>query len=73
GFMYAGSPRVVVSLWNVSDQATAELMKHFYQGLLVEKLRPADALRQAQLRLRQHKKWSSPYYWAAFQLTGEWK
>lgn len=73
GFLYAGTSRVLVSLWNVSDQATAELMKHFYQGLLVEKLRPADALRRAQLRLRQHKKWSSPYYWAAFQLTGEWK
>ncbi|HMW01103.1 MAG TPA: CHAT domain-containing protein, partial [Acidobacteriota bacterium] len=73
GFLYAGTSRVLVSLWYVSDQATAELMKHFYQGLLVEKLRPADALRQAQLRLRQHKKWSSPYYWAAFQLTGEWK
>lgn len=73
GFLYAGTSRVLVSLWNVSDQATAELMKHFYQGLLVEKLRPADALRRAQLNLRQHKKWSSPYYWAAFQLTGEWK
>ncbi len=73
GFLYAGTSRVLVSLWSVSDQATAELMKHFYQGLLVEKLRPAEALRRAQLTLRQNKKWSSPYYWAAFQLTGEWK
>ncbi|MBI4751091.1 MAG: tetratricopeptide repeat protein [Acidobacteria bacterium] len=73
GFLYAGTSRVVVSLWSVSDQATAELMKYFYQGLLVEKLRPAEALRQAQLKLQQNKKWSSPYYWAAFQLTGEWK
>lgn len=73
GFLYAGTSRVLVSLWSVNDQATAELMKHFYHGLLAEKLRPADALRQAQLKLRQNKKWSSPYYWAAFQLTGEWK
>lgn len=73
GFLYAGTSRVVVSLWSVSDQATAELMKYFYQGLLVEKLRPAEALRRAQLKLQQNKKWSSPYYWAAFQLTGEWK
>ena len=73
GFLYAGTSRVLVSLWSVSDQATAELMKHFYHSLLVEKLRPAEALRRAQLRLRQNKQWSSPYYWAAFQLTGEWK
>ena len=73
GFLYAGTSRVLVSLWSVSDQATAELMKQFYHGLLVEKLRPAEALRRAQLRLRQNEQWSSPYYWAAFQLTGEWK
>src|SRR4029450_6026842 len=36
GFMYAGAPRVVASLWRVDDRATAELMKRFYQGMLGE-------------------------------------
>src|SRR4030095_40425 len=30
GFMYAGAPRVVASLWAVDDETTAELMKRFY-------------------------------------------
>ena len=47
GFMYAGAPRVVASLWKVDDRATSELMKRFYQGMLgPERLRPAGALRQ---------------------------
>lgn len=73
GFLYAGVPRLVVSLWPVSDSATAELMTAFYQGLLREGLRPAAALRKAQLKLQQSKRWNSPTYWAAFQLQGEWR
>ncbi|MBV9957466.1 MAG: CHAT domain-containing protein [Acidobacteria bacterium] len=73
GFMYAGSPRVVVSLWNVSDAATAELMGNFYQGMLKERLTPAAALRQAQISMWRQKRWQSPYYWAAFTLQGEWR
>jgi CHAT domain-containing protein len=73
GFMYAGSPRVVVSLWNVSDEATAELMSDFYQGMLKDKLTPAAALRSAQLQMWRQKRWQSPYYWAAFTLQGEWR
>jgi CHAT domain-containing protein len=72
GFMYAGVPRVVVSLWKVDDAATAELMGRFYQGLLVKKLRPAAALRAAQLGMWQDSEWRAPYYWAAFVLQGEW-
>ena len=72
GFMYAGSPRVVVSLWNVNDQATAELMASFYTNMLKRKLRPAVALREAQLNLWRTRKWSQPFFWEAFQLQGEW-
>jgi CHAT domain-containing protein/tetratricopeptide (TPR) repeat protein len=71
-FMYAGAPRVVASLWKVDDAATAELMTHFYQGLLRRGLRPAAALREAQLAMRRSRRFSAPYYWAAFQLQGEW-
>jgi CHAT domain-containing protein/predicted negative regulator of RcsB-dependent stress response len=74
GFMYAGAPRIVASLWKVDDRATSELMKRFYQGMLgPEALRPAEALRQAQLSIWKEKQWRAPYYWAAFVLQGEWK
>ena len=73
GFMYAGAPRVVVSLWSVSDQATADLMKSFYTAMLHQGLRPAAALRAAQIALWKQQKWRVPYYWAAFGLQGEWR
>ena len=73
GFMYAGARRVVVSLWNVNDKATAELMARFYRGMLRENKTPAAALRTAQVEMSRQKQWQSPYYWAAFVLQGEWK
>ena len=72
-FMYAGAQRVVASLWQVDDLATAELMKRFYRGMLKENLRPAAALRAAQLELMKQKRWSSPYFWAPFVMQGEWR
>jgi CHAT domain-containing protein/tetratricopeptide (TPR) repeat protein len=72
-FMYAGAPRVVASLWTVPDVSTSELMTRFYRGMLVENLRPAAALRQAQLSIWKEHRWARPYYWAAFTLQGEWK
>ena len=74
GFMYAGAPRVIASLWKVNDSATAELMKIFYQKMLGEKkLSAAAALRAAQVELLQQKRWAHPSFWAAFTLQGEWK
>jgi CHAT domain-containing protein len=48
-------------------------MTRFYRGMLVENLRPAAALRQAQLSIWKEHRWARPYYWAAFTLQGEWK
>jgi len=73
GFMYSGAPRVVASLWNVDDLATAELMKLFYQRMLKDGLPAGAALRAAQLELSRQKRWASPYFWAGFVLHGEWK
>jgi CHAT domain-containing protein len=73
GFMHAGAPRVVASLWQVDDESTAEVMRLFYRAMLERKLAPAAALRAAQLELRATKRWASPYYWAAFVLQGEWR
>ncbi|MGO8731187.1 MAG: CHAT domain-containing protein [Terriglobia bacterium] len=73
GFMYAGTSRVVASLWKVDDVATADLMGRFYRGMLKEGQRPAAALRQAQMEMQMQKRWTDPYYWAAFTIQGEWK
>lgn len=73
GFMYAGSPRVVASLWQVHDLATADLMKLFYEGVQRNQ-RPVAALREAQVKMSEHDLWGkSPYYWAAFVIQGEWR
>jgi CHAT domain-containing protein/tetratricopeptide (TPR) repeat protein len=73
GFMYAGAPRVVASLWNVDDFATSELMKLFYHRMLKDGLPAGAALRAAQVKLSGQERWASPYYWAGFVLHGEWK
>jgi CHAT domain-containing protein len=70
-FMQAGAKRIVASLWNVDDEATAALMELFYRGMLADGLRPAEALRRAQLDISKRQRWSSPYYWAGFILHGE--
>ena len=69
GFLYAGSSSIVASLWKVDDRATAELMTRFYMELL--KNNKVESLRAAQLETK--KKYSHPYYWASFQLTGNAK
>jgi CHAT domain-containing protein/Tfp pilus assembly protein PilF len=73
GFMYAGAPRLAVSLWSVDDRGTAALMSAFYRKMLQDNLTPAAALRQAQIELWQNPEWQSPYYWSAFGLQGEWQ
>jgi CHAT domain-containing protein len=74
GFMYAGAARVAVSLWDVNDESTAELMKRFYGGMLGKKpMSPAEALRQAQAAMWKSTRWHAPYYWAAFVLQGEYR
>jgi CHAT domain-containing protein/tetratricopeptide (TPR) repeat protein len=72
-FMYAGVPRVVASLWEVPDRASAALMDLFYQGIVKEHLAAAAALRRAQMKLRDTPQWSSPYFWAGFVLQGDWR
>ena len=75
GFLYAGAERVVASLWQVQDLATARLMEHFYRGVLEAKLPPAEALREAQLAILEDPDgtFAFPYYWAGFVLQGEWR
>jgi CHAT domain-containing protein/tetratricopeptide (TPR) repeat protein len=73
GVMYAGAQRVVASLWQVDDSATAALMTRFYRSMLKDGRRPSAALRTAQLEMMKQKRWHSPYFWAAFVIQGEWR
>lgn len=72
-FLRAGAKTVVSSLWKVEDGATLELMKHFYAAMIDEKLPPPAALRKAQLALRRNPRYSSPFYWAAFTVQGDFR
>jgi CHAT domain-containing protein len=69
GFLSAGSPTVMMSLWTVDDKATTELMAGFY-GELAAKKSPATALRAAQLKLLQQR--PHPFFWSPFVLVGRW-
>ncbi len=74
GFLYAGVPRVVVSLWNVADESTAHLMETFYEALDRGQT-PSAALRKAQLAMLRsdNEAWRLPFYWGAFAFVGEWR
>lgn len=72
-FMSAGSRSVVASLWKVDDRATAVLMSLFYRSMFEDGLRPAAALRAAQLQMMQDKQWSAPQYWAGFVFQGDYE
>ena len=72
GFMYAGAGSVVASLWKVDDEATAQLMTNFYEAMFRRGLAPPAALRDAQLKMSQDKRWHEPYYWAGFVIQGRY-
>ena len=69
GFFAAGSPSLVISLWTVDDDATAQLMAEFYKQLR-ETGSPAAALRHAQLQVMETK--PHPFFWSPFVLVGRW-
>ncbi len=68
-FLYAGASSVVVSLWQVSDASTADLMIRFYRHL-GESGDKAEALRLSKLELIRQGRYDQPYYWAPFILIG---
>ncbi|MCP4547135.1 MAG: CHAT domain-containing protein [bacterium] len=84
-FQYAGARSVVATLWSVADRATAELMVRFYQHLNAGEAKD-HALQAAQIELIRGpievtnedseieiRDYSAPYYWAGFQLYGDWQ
>lgn len=64
----AGASSIMMSLWKVDDTATQELMVSFYKEWLRKPTNMRQAFRTAQQQLR--KKYTDPYYWGAFVLSG---
>jgi len=75
-FLYAGTPSVVASLWEVYDTSTALFMFRFYQHLKTSNKVEALALTQRDMiggQLSGDKNYKHPYFWAPFVLIGDWK
>ncbi len=68
GLLYAGARSVLVTVWDVEDESTTELIRRFYHHLEARD-QPARALRRAMIEHRDHL--PHPYYWAPFVLIGE--
>jgi CHAT domain-containing protein len=68
-FAIAGARSVLMSLWQVDDQATQRLMAGFYRRYLTGTDKH-QALRQAQAELRRTRRFAHPRYWAGFVLVG---
>jgi CHAT domain-containing protein len=66
-FKIAGAKYLIMSLWQVPDKQTSELMKSFYQKWLIEKLAIPEAFRLAQKEMRE--RFVDPYAWAGFVLV----
>jgi CHAT domain-containing protein len=69
GFLSAGSPTVMMSLWTIDDEATTELMRSFYRELVATQS-CAAALRAAQIKLLNER--PHPFFWSPFVLVGRW-
>lgn len=77
-FEVAGAKTVVSSLWKVDDQATAELMKWFYENYLQKNMSKSQALRAARLRMLAQNRAdfngdAMPNTWGAFVMSGDWR
>jgi len=74
GFLSSGAARVIVTLWSIEDQASAEMMSRFYRRVLgPRRMSPAAALRATQEEMWREGRWSAPYYWGGFVLQGNWR
>jgi CHAT domain-containing protein len=65
-FEIAGAQHLIMSLWQVPDKQTSELMILFYSKWINEELSIHDAFNAAQRTMRE--KYDNPYFWAGFVL-----
>lgn len=71
-FFYAGASALLVSMWPVADESTALTMRTFY-GSLTKGEEAIDAMRDAQLAVLASNRFAHPFYWAPFDLMGNWR
>lgn len=71
-FAYAGCPSIIMSLWPAQDQATADIMVNFYQGLSAGMTKD-EALQKAKLKYLENtdELFAHPFYWASFVVQGD--
>lgn len=72
-FLFAGAHTVVSTLWSADDSSSDPLMSTFYRDFLSQNASASEALRSAQLSVMTLAKTRAPYYWAQFQLQGDWR
>ncbi|MBE9062846.1 CHAT domain-containing protein [cf. Phormidesmis sp. LEGE 11477] len=72
-FAIAGAESQLMSLWQVDDTGTSELMQLYYQNLIEKKQGRSEALRNAQLELLNTGTYQHPYYWSSFIFSGDWR
>ncbi len=65
-FKMAGVDNIIMSLWQVPDEQTGELMEKFYSFWLNDELTIREAFQNAQKEMQT--KYKDPYYWAGFVL-----
>ncbi|EDX83827.1 tetratricopeptide repeat domain protein [Synechococcus sp. PCC 7335] len=71
-FAIAGAESQLMSLWQVDDIGTSELMALYYENLIEKKQGRSEALRNAQLELLNTGTYQHPYYWSSFIFSGDW-
>lgn len=70
-FIFAGTPSILATFWSVNDASTRKLMRNFYANLkTMDKFR---SLQMAQISMIHDEDYSHPYYWAGFQIIGDYR
>jgi CHAT domain-containing protein len=71
--LYAGAKNMIVSLWQVADESTSDLMVDFYKNSLENKgqIAYSEALRNAKLKMISEGRYAHPLYWSPFILIGK--
>lgn len=71
-FLMSGAKSVIVSLWNIEDEASSFFMESFYREYL-KGASKSKSLKSAINKVRENARWNKPYYWAPFILIGSWE
>jgi len=73
GLFQSGAAAVLLSLWQVPDSSTCDLMEQFYWHYVKNGRDKTFALQKAGQAVRNQEKYRHPYFWAPFVVMGEWK